>query len=194
MRLSSILNTALKGAALATLSGTVFIHAANAQTAADSATSAASATSQPNPAKVSKKDQEYMQTLATANMTEIAVAKLAQTQSQNDSVHTFAQKMIDDHTQALNDLTQLAQTKGVTLPSAPEAKQEAEVKKLEALSGAKFDRAYKTQAGSADHHKAHQLLSRISQSASDPDLKALAAKMLPTVEQHMKMVKQIQAG
>jgi putative membrane protein len=143
---------------------------------------------------LSKSDQNMMRDMAYANLSEIEAAKVAQSQSNNDQVKTFAKKMIDDHTQAQQELTQLAQSKGVTLPTEPDHKHMAEVKKMSAMQGDKFDKMYMQQGGMTDHRDTHRLLSKVQQSASDPDLKALATKMTPIVDQHMTMAQDIHSG
>jgi putative membrane protein len=140
---------------------------------------------------LSKSDQNMMRDMAYANLSEIEAAKVAQSQSNNDQVKTFAKKMIDDHTQAQQELTQLAQSKGVTLPTEPDHKHMAEVKKMSAMQG---DKMYIQQGGMTDHRDTHRLLSKVQQSASDPDLKALATKMTPIVDQHMTMAQDIHSG
>lgn len=139
---------------------------------------------------MSKGDEKILQGMAQANIDEIEAAKLAQSKSQNDQVKSFAQQMIDDHTKALNDVQQLAQQKGVTLPTEPDAKHKAMSTKLEAMSGAAFDKAYMSQAGVSDHKAVHSKLMSDEKKAKDADLKALAQKMLPVVEQHLKSAEQ----
>jgi len=140
---------------------------------------------------VSQSDRNLMRELAYANLAEIEAAKLAQSQSQNDQVKNFAQRMMDDHTNALQELQTLAQQKGVTLPTEPDAQHKAEAKKLGALSGDKFDKRYMAKGGLSDHRNTHRLLSRVENRASDPDLKALAAKMRPVIDQHLTMAETI---
>ena len=57
--------------------------------------------------------------------------------------------------------------------------------KLSKLDGAKFDKEYMSKAGVADHKMVHAKLKKDEAAAKDADVKALAAKMLPTVEQHL---------
>jgi predicted outer membrane protein len=140
---------------------------------------------------LSKADQKIVMDMARANMAEIEAGKLAQSKSQNDQVKNFAQQMIDDHTKALNDVQALAQSKGVTLPTEPDAKHKAMAAKLGNMSGDAFDRAYMSQAGVSDHKTVHAMLARDQSRAKDPDVKALAAKMLPTVEQHLNSAQQM---
>ena len=143
---------------------------------------------------VSRSDRELMRELAYANLAEIETAKLAQSQSKNEQVKNFAQRMMDDHGNAMQELQQLAQQKGVTLPTEPDAKHKAEAKKLSSLSSDKFDKQYMSQGGLADHRNTHRLLSRVQDKAADPDLKALAAKMQPVVDQHLTMAQNIASG
>jgi len=140
---------------------------------------------------LSKADQKIVMDMARANMAEIEAGKLAQSKSQNDQVKNFAQQMIDDHTKALNDVQALAQSKGVTLPTDLDAKHKAMAAKLGNMSGDAFDRAYMSQAGVSDHKTVHAMLARDQSRAKDPDVKALAAKMLPTVEQHLNSAQQM---
>jgi putative membrane protein len=140
---------------------------------------------------LSKADQKMIMDMAQGNMSEIETAKLAQSKSQNDQVKTFAQQMIDDHTKALAEVQQLASSKGVTLPTEPDKKHKAIADKLGGLSGAAFDKSYMKQAGLADHKKMHSLLATAQSKAKDPDIKALAAKLMPTVDQHLKAAQQM---
>ncbi|MDQ1834937.1 DUF4142 domain-containing protein [Massilia scottii] len=139
----------------------------------------------PAASALNKADQKIVADMARANMAEIEAGKLALANSQNAQVKTFAQQMIDDHTKALGDVTQLAQTKGVTLPTEPDSKHKAMAAKLSKLTGDAFDKAYMAQAGVGDHKAVHAALKKFEAKAKDPDVKALAAKMLPTVEQHL---------
>ncbi|MBI1890847.1 MAG: DUF4142 domain-containing protein [Burkholderiales bacterium] len=128
--------------------------------------------------------------LAQANNSEIAISQLAEQRSKNADVQAFAKKMIDDHTQASNDLQQLAQQKGVKLPETPDAKHQAMAKELSRLSAEQFDRQYMARAGTHDHQSTKALLERIRKNASDPDLRALADKVLPVVEEHLQAAKE----
>jgi putative membrane protein len=130
-------------------------------------------------------DQRMLKTFAINNMAEIEAGRMAQSKTQSEQVRTFAQRMIDDHTKALDDVRQLAQTKGVALPTDLDAANKRKAARLAALSGEAFDRAYMAQAGVADHKKNHSLLQQAQSRAKDPDLQALAARTLPVVDQHL---------
>jgi putative membrane protein len=139
----------------------------------------------PAASSLNKTDLQIVASMARANMAEIEAGKLALANGQSAEVKTYAQQMVDDHTKALADVTTLAQNKGVTLPTEPDAKHKAMAAKLSKLKGEKFDQMYMQQAGMADHKQVHAMLKKDEARAKDPDVKALAAKMLPTVAQHL---------
>lgn len=141
-----------------------------------------------------KADQKILADMARGNMAEIELGKLAATKSGNEQVKTFARQMIDDHTQALTDITQFATARSAPLPDAVDAADKAATGKLGALSGDAFDQAYMKEAGVAQHKKMHAMLAASRRKARDPELKALAARLQPTVEQHLKAAQQMKPG
>jgi putative membrane protein len=144
--------------------------------------------------KMAKSDQEMMEKIAQTNIAEIETAKLAQEKSKNEEVRAFAQKMIDDHTAAQSELEKIAQSKGVTLPTTPDSKHQAALKKMTTLSDKDFDKQYMSQAGEKDHREAHKLLDRVSKQAKDEELKQYATKTIAAVDEHGKMAKEVKVG
>ena len=140
---------------------------------------------------LTKADNKAIMDMAMANMAEIEMAKMAQAKGTSDQVKTFSQQMIDDHGKALAEVQALAQAKGVTLPIELDAKHRSEANKLEKLSGAAFDKSYMARAGVRDHKAVHAKLSNIESQASDADVKALATKMKPVVQQHLNSAQQM---
>src|SRR5213080_2002473 len=92
--------------------------------------------------KIDNADAAAMKQLAQANLNEIEGGKAAASKAQSPDVKQFAQKMVDDHTQMLNDLKSLAQQKGVSLPESASLKDMAQMKLMERSSGAEFDKKY----------------------------------------------------
>ncbi len=139
--------------------------------------------------KMSSMDQKFMMMAATGGMAEVEMARLALQKSSNDSVKQYAQKMIDDHTMAGDELKQLASTKGVMLPMQADAKQMAMMAKMQKLSGAEFDMMYVKEAGVKSHQDMEKMFMKESMSGKDMDAKAWAAKTLPTVRMHLQMAR-----
>jgi predicted outer membrane protein len=142
-------------------------------------------------AKLSKGDEGILKDMAMANMAEIEGGKLAQSKGQSAEVKAFGQQMIDDHSANLKEVQTLAQARGVTLPTEPDAKHKSMAAKLEKMSGADFDKAYMKQAGVQDHKTVHSKLMAASKKAKDPEVKALVDKTEPVVAQHLKSAEQM---
>src|SRR5215204_2411426 len=92
--------------------------------------------------KPNKAEEHFLKMAAIDNLCEIKMSEAAQSQATDAQVKQFAQQMIKDHTQASDQLKQLAQSKGVELPQdLPKEKQEG-VDALKSLQGKDFDQAY----------------------------------------------------
>ena len=141
-------------------------------------------------AMVSREDSKMMTDLAHANIAEIETGKMALEKSRNEQVKKFAQHMVDDHTAALAELQTLAQAKGVKLPEGTDVKHKTMAAALKVMSGNSFDSQYMKRAGVNDHQQTIELLQKVEKNAKDFELKAMAAKMLPTVQSHLKMAQQ----
>ncbi|HEV2799995.1 MAG TPA: DUF4142 domain-containing protein [Pyrinomonadaceae bacterium] len=142
-------------------------------------------------ATVSSSDRKFAMTAAMGGMAEVEMARLALTKASSDAVKQYAQRMIDDHTPNNAELMQIASSKGINLPAAPDAKHRAIMARMEKLSGAEFDRQYVMMAGHKDHQNMEKLFRNQSMKGRDADLKAFAAKTLPVVQQHLQMARDL---
>jgi putative membrane protein len=144
-------------------------------------------------AAVPAADKSWAQKAAIGGLAEVEMGKLAQQKASNDQVKQFGTHMVDDHSKANDELKQLASSKGLTLPTDLDATHKNKMAKLEKLSGAQFDRAYMDEMV-ADHKKDVAEFKKQSTSGKDSDLKAFAAKTLPTLEDHLKMAQSTDAA
>lgn len=140
-----------------------------------------------NRSQMSALDRQFIIDAAQGGMAEVRLGQLALQRSTNPEVKQFAQQMIQQHTQANQQLMQLAQRKGVTLPTSPGPKYEAGMRQLMQLSGESFDQAYMNEAGVNGHLEAAAVYQRQAQMGQDSDLKAFANRILPTVQGHLQM-------
>jgi putative membrane protein len=141
--------------------------------------------------KTDRADAGMLRDIAHANLAEIATGKLALEKATDPKVKDFAQMMVDDHTKALGEVQQLAQTKDVKLSTEPDVKHKASIAKLKLMSGNTFDKSYVKNAGVGDHQATDKLLKKTQASAKDADVKALAGKMLAVVEAHLKHAQEL---
>jgi putative membrane protein len=141
-------------------------------------------------AAASSQDSNFMMDAAMAGLMEVELGRMATTQGSSDAVKQFGQRMVDDHSRANTELMQLASSKGATLPTAIDDKHQKDIAKFSKLSGADFDKAYSKQMLS-DHNKAVSLFEKESTKGTDPELKSFAAKTLPTLQEHLQIVKSL---
>jgi putative membrane protein len=138
--------------------------------------------------KLSSADKEFIMKAAEGGMSEVEFGQLAVGKANSADVKQFAQRMIDDHSKANDELKQLAQNKGVTLPATINDKDMKEKDKLAKLSGADFDKTY-MRAMVKDHEKDVAEFEHVSNSAKDADVKAWASATLPTLKDHLQMAR-----
>jgi putative membrane protein len=120
----------------------------------------------------------------------VELGKLVASKTQDNDVKQFAQRMVDDHSKANDELKSLAQQKGVTLPTDMNAKGRALKSKLEKLSGDQLDKAYMRNMVE-DHTKDVHEFQTASQSAKDLSVKEFASKTLPVLQSHLQNAKQV---
>ncbi len=135
-------------------------------------------------------DKKFVKDAAMGGMTEVELGKLAAQKATRDDVKQFGQKMVDDHTKANDQLKEIATKSSMEVPSSLDAKHQSRIDKLSALSGAAFDKAYvKDQL--KDHQQDVTEFQSEAQSGSDPNVKQFAASTLPTLQEHLSMVKDL---
>jgi putative membrane protein len=137
-------------------------------------------------AELNATDRDFVQRAASGGMAEVQAAQLAQQRASTPQVRQFAARMITDHTQANDELQQIAQDANLTLPTKPTGKDALAGQRLGALNGAAFDQAY-AQEELRDHQQDVALFRKEAASGQDPALKAFAQKMLPILQQHLQL-------
>ena len=175
--------TLLAGAVLAM--GFAFI---NTSRAADEAPAGSAA-------KLDKDDMKFVRTANAGGEMEVALGKLAAEKASNADVKAFGQKMVDDHSKANEELGKLASSKGVDFTAGKEKRQKKiddKVADMSKKSGADFDKDYVDDMVK-DHEKDVKDFKKQAEVGKDEDVKKWAAQTLPTLEEHLKMIKDIQS-
>ena len=136
-------------------------------------------------------DKGFAQKAATGGQAEVALGQLAQQKASDPRVKEFAQRMVADHTNANQQLQQIASKKDLDLPTIIPTEAQEEQDKLSKLSGKVFDQEY-IRYEVQDHQQDVQDFQKAQNEVSDPDLKQFASQTLPIIEQHLKMAQQIE--
>jgi putative membrane protein len=140
---------------------------------------------------VAPSTEDFVKEAATSDMFEIESSKLALERS-DEATKAFAQQMIQDHQKTTADLKGLV-TSGKVQATLPTAMTDAQAKMLNDLKSMKsdeFTEKYHSEQVDA-HEDAVDLFKRYGDEGEQADLKAWAAKTLPTLQHHLEMAKQL---
>lgn len=141
---------------------------------------------------LSPSDQEFIDAAAEGGLAEVNLGQLAAAKATSDEVRDFGNRMVSDHSNFNDELTQLASNKGITLPTQPGADEQKTSNELSSKAGKGFDKAYMSTMVK-DHEKDVAAFKKAEYEVQDPDLKAWITKTLPTLEDHLKQAKQVAA-
>lgn len=133
----------------------------------------------------------FVDNAAEGGITEIEAGKLALQKSSSADVKTFAQHMVTEHTKANQELATLAKKLDIEVPDDAALTDKAKKAILE-MRDESFDEAYANNQVAA-HEKTVELFKKESMSSDNAELKAFATKTLPTLEEHLKAAKDLQA-
>jgi putative membrane protein len=149
-----------------------------------------SSTSSPASATNTNPDQDFIDNAAKGNRAEITLGKMVAAKTKDPSVKQFAQMMVKDHTDALNKLQKVAQSKNITLPDGlPDDAKDLQ-SKLSNDTGKQLDKDY-MDGMVQDHQKDVQEFQDATQKLQDPEIKQWATSTLPTLQKHLAKAQQI---
>lgn len=135
---------------------------------------------------INAKDKQFMKKAAQAGIAEVEEGRIAAEKTQNPTVKAFAERMIQDHSQANDKLSQIAETLHVKLPAEPSPAQQKHLEALRKLSAAEFDKKYDPMQVK-DHEKTVSEFEQESKNVQHPALKAWVEATLPVLKEHLKL-------
>lgn len=136
-------------------------------------------------ADLTSQDRKFMEEAAKGGMMEVHMGHLAVSQGMDPAVKKFGERMVKDHTKANHEFADLAKKKSLTLP--PDDPNMVD-KSLAKKTGADFDKAYGKDMVK-DHEDDIAAFEKEVNSGTDPDIKKLASKTLPTLRSHLAEAK-----
>jgi len=135
-------------------------------------------------------DKKFAMDAAVGGMAEVELGKLATQKATNPDVKQFGQRMVDDHGKANDELKTVASKESIDLPTSLDSKHQATVDRLSKLSGAYFDKAYVREMVK-DHDMDVKEFQKEAQNGQNTSVRDFASKTLPTLEEHQKMIHDI---
>jgi putative membrane protein len=129
----------------------------------------------------------FVKSAALGGLTEIALAKLAQSKSQDAGVKTFAARLLKDHEAIRAQLSAVAKHQKLDVPTSLVYEDEQTVNQGAEKSGAEFD-AWYVDRMIAEHQEAIALYQRAAK-MDDAALAEFARKALPILNEHQRMAR-----
>lgn len=136
--------------------------------------------------RMARSDHRFLEEAYMGSTAEVRLGELAQQKASSSEVKDFGRRMVDDHTKAIEQLSQIAKDDGVQLPAQLDRKHQKTYDRLSKLSGAEFDREYMKEMTSA-HRKTISQYEKEAKAAKDQQLQQHAQQTLPTLREHGDM-------
>ncbi len=134
--------------------------------------------------KKQEKDAQFIVNAAEINMAQIQLGQLAQQRGQASHVKEFGKKMEDAYTKSQRDLTALANTKRITIPTSPTDGVREAYEKLNEKPGSDFDKAYADMMVSR-HRDAIKTFEDATTDRYDPEINDWAIATLPDLRTNL---------
>lgn len=143
------------------------------------------------PAMNTMSDAEFAQHAAEGGAAEVKLGQLAQEKGSNEAVKDFGKMMVDDHTEAGQQLKTIAAQQNLKLPDELNKHDQGVYNKLSKLSGEPFDRAYAKEMVN-DHRKDIDDFQQEANGGQNQAIKNFAGQNLPTLQKHLKDAREMQ--
>ena len=137
-----------------------------------------------------EEDAEFAIEAADGGLLEVQLGTLALTKASSPEVKQFAQKIVDEHTQANNELKALAQKKNITLPAVMGDEHQRKYENLKEKTGAEFDKEY-MDLMVKDHKDDVKEFEEQAQDGVDAEIKEWASAKLPALRNHLQEAERV---
>jgi putative membrane protein len=143
------------------------------------------------PAASSMESQRFVEEANAAAQVEVSRGEIAEAKAQSQEVKDFGRMMVDDHSRTGEELEEVAESLGISVPDQLPAAEQQAMEDLSELSGEDFDREYLSEIVDA-HRQAVELFRRAStQIDLAPELQRFASDKLPKLEEHLRRAQEL---
>ena len=139
---------------------------------------------------LSRSDEAFLKMAAIEDMTEAHMGQVAENQGAVEGVKTFGQTLAKDHTQAYQDLGELAQKLGTSIPKGIDIGKDRANERVINMKGATFDEGF-VQEELSSHRRAIAEFRREADHGGNADIRAYARQIIPVLEKHLQMAQDL---
>ncbi|HCC81983.1 MAG TPA: DUF305 domain-containing protein [Methylophaga sp.] len=133
--------------------------------------------------------EDFVETASAKGIAEIETARMALDEG-TAQIHEFANRMIEDHTKANNELRDIARQQDLEVADDPTLMDMAKAMMLSIRNDESFDDAYIENQINA-HEETIELFERASHSDNDA-IRAFAREKLPILREHLQMANELE--
>lgn len=131
-----------------------------------------------------EKNAQFLVDAAQISREQISLGQLAQQKGNMSHVKELGKMMEDEHNKSLADVTALAQTKNISLPTSQTDSGQDAYEKLNKKSGNDFGKEYSSMMVNK-HEVAIELFEEASTESTDADIRTWATETLPALRKHL---------
>jgi putative membrane protein len=148
----------------------------------------------PSSKRLSAADKQLFTKVALGGMRQLAVSEAVLASATDEDVRMLAQSEVEEQTGVKAKLEEIAQAKGLTLPSEPDAMTKTLVSRVQGLSADEVNAFYIRESGVKGHLLLQSTMTTVRSKAKDDTMKSLAAATLPVIKTHLNVSQQIERG
>jgi putative membrane protein len=138
-----------------------------------------------------EKSASFAVKAADNGIMEVELGRMAQQKTADPDIKEFAQRMVDEHFKANEELKNITMKKNIALPVYMSQENQNKAKNLLARSGNDFDKSY-VDLMVTGHRDDIEAFQNAIKEVEDPELNAWARNSLPMLTSHLDMAKRIQ--
>jgi putative membrane protein len=132
-----------------------------------------------------------LQDAIQGDLSEIQIGMLAEQNGSSEEARNFGATLVSDHTANLTQAEALAQSMGVTVPTQPNAEQQANYQQLSGLSGTEFDAQF-AQSMVVDH--VNEIAQYAYEGLQNDAVGDFARQSLPALDEHLDLAESLSAS
>lgn len=133
--------------------------------------------------------KDFIYQISEARIMDTEEGKLASQRGTSRSLKDYGLLMIDDQTNMMKDLRQIASTRKMDIATTLGESKTEGLSELYKLHGKEFDKRF-IKMMAIDHRRDIKKLEKATQS-KDPDIQVFATKYLPVVKEHLEKIEAI---
>jgi putative membrane protein len=134
---------------------------------------------------------QFLTDVIQTNNAEIKFGQAAQSMGSTDAVRDFGKMLVEDHTKANDQATQIAQAMNVPIPNGVKPDDMAAYNMATSMSGAGFDKDF-ADAMAKGHQKAIDMFKQEAGSGDPAQVTDFAKQTLPTLQKHLETAQSLQ--